>query len=162
MSLPSVENGYQAGPGLVLTRAVWNAVFASINQRISAREALEASFEGLIAEGTALSIQAIQDNLGPQLVSIAGQISALQALILVAEDAVAELVAGNLPASSVIFTPAAGIAAGTVQGALVELAGDISSFATAMAELVSANATLTASVARIGRGNARLVFMTGY
>ena len=162
MSLPSAENGYQAGPGLVLTRAVWNAVFASINQRIAAREALEASFEELVSQGTALSIQAIQDNLGPQLISIAGQINALQALIIVAEDAVAELVAGNLPASSVIFTPAAGIAAGTVQGALVELAGDISGFASALADLVSANATLTANVARIGRGNARLVFMTGY
>lgn len=131
MSLPSVENGYQAGPGLVLTRAIWNAVFASINERISAREALEASFEALIAEGTSLSIQAIQDNLGPQLVAIAEQISALQALIIAAEDAVAEIISGNLPAANVTFTPAAGVAATTVQAAIVELAGDIAALASA-------------------------------
>ena len=85
----------------------------------------------LIAEGTSLSIQAIQDNLGPQLVAIAEQISALQALIAAAEDAVAEIISGNLPAANVTFTPAAGVEATTVQAAIVELAGDIAALASA-------------------------------
>jgi hypothetical protein len=131
MSSPSAENGYQVPPNFVLNRIVWNAVFLSINQRLEAREALEASFEALITEGTALSIQAIQDNLGPQLAAIAAQIDALAALIVAAEDAVAEIISGNLPAGNVVFTPAAGIAATTVQTALEELAGDIASLTTA-------------------------------
>jgi hypothetical protein len=147
MSLPSVENGYQAGPGLVLTRAVWNAVFASINQRITAREALEASFEDLVAEGTSLSIQAIQDNLGPQLVAVQEQIDGLQAVILQAEDAVALIVNQGLPATSVQVTPAAGIAAVTAQAALVELAGDIEALAAAVTAQFATKPSLGLTIA---------------
>lgn len=147
MSLPSAENGYQAGPGLVLNRAIWNAVFASINQRISAREALEASFEALIAEGTSLSIQAIQDNLGPQLVAVQEQIDGLQALIAEAEDAVALIINQGLPATGISVTPAAGIAANNAQAAFVELAGDIAALSAATNAALTTKPSLGLTIA---------------
>lgn len=120
---------------------------ASLHSRIQEREALEDSFEALIAEGTSLSIQAIQENLGPQLVAVQEQIDALQAVILEAEDAVALIINQGLPAASVQFTPAAGIGAVTAQAAFVEVAGDIAALSAATAAALTTKPSLGLTIA---------------
>lgn len=76
---PTPENNYQAGPADAFSRAVWNAVLLSIAQRLSAREALEANFEGLIAEGTQAALDLIQENIGPQIEAAQQTLTDLQA-----------------------------------------------------------------------------------
>ncbi len=64
---PLPENNYHVAPTDELTAALWNAVLASVAGRLAAREALEASFEGLIAGGTQAALDLIQENVAPQI-----------------------------------------------------------------------------------------------
>lgn len=122
---PSPENRYRVFPDHKLTAALLNTILTSIAERIEAREELETSFEELIAVGTGQALETIQENVAPQLAAVNEALAAVQAAILVAEDAINELLSGNIPAGNVVFTPAGGIAATNVQAAIVELGGDI-------------------------------------
>ncbi|MBX9873343.1 MAG: tail fiber protein [Beijerinckiaceae bacterium] len=75
---PSAGNNYQAGSTIAFNRARWNAVMLSIATRLAAREALEASFEALIADGTQAALDLISVNVAPQLESLTEQINALE------------------------------------------------------------------------------------
>jgi hypothetical protein len=122
MSAPSAENGYQFGPvNPVLDRVIWNAVMLSIHQRLTAREALEASFEALQVQGISQALQVISETVAPQLQAALDQLNAVRAGLTEAEDAVAALIASQIPASSIIVTPTGGIASTNVQAALAEL-----------------------------------------
>lgn len=86
--LPSRENGYEITPAMQRSAALFNLVFGDLHDRLSQREALEASFESLIAEGTSAALSMIAVNVSPQLVS-------LQEDIAEASDQIAALLDGG-------------------------------------------------------------------
>lgn len=79
----------QSWPPTPFNRDLWNAVFGSIADRLSEREALEASFEALIAQGTQASLDYIQATIAPQIAS-------LQQAIANAEAEVADIIASGV------------------------------------------------------------------
>lgn len=93
---PTPENDYQVGPTEIFSRAVWNAALLSIAQRLAAREALEANFEALIAGGTQAALDLIQENVGPQVASLAANVQAL-------EEQLAEILSEGTAANSVLL-----------------------------------------------------------
>ncbi len=76
-------------PPTTFNRDLWNAVFGSIADRLAAREALEASFESLIAQGTQASLDYIQATIAPK-------IAGLQTAIANAEAEVADIIASGV------------------------------------------------------------------
>ncbi|PWV97702.1 hypothetical protein DFR52_106227 [Hoeflea marina] len=86
--LPSRENGYLITPDMQRSAAVLNAALGDLHERMTEREALEASFESLIAEGTSAALSMIAVNVAPQLV-------ALQEDIAEASDQIAALLDGG-------------------------------------------------------------------
>jgi hypothetical protein len=129
--LPSPDTDYAAPLDMALTKASWDAAMVSIGTRLRGLEAVEADFQTVVEqlEGQALAV--IQTNIAPILATLREEIIELRAQILLAEDAVSILLAGNLPAENILFTPAAGIAANNVQAALVEVANDVAAAPTA-------------------------------
>lgn len=127
------DNPYLATDGDSLNAALLNNITGSIHERLEAREALEADFEGLIALGTGQALAVIQANVAPQLEAINDTVEGLQAAITEAEDKVAELLAGNLPASSVTFVAGGSISATNVQAAIAEVAADAADATAALA-----------------------------
>lgn len=123
--LPSPDTDYAAPLDMALTKASWDAAMVSIGTRLRGLEAVEADFQTVVEqlEGQALAV--IQTNIAPILATLREEIIELRAQILLAEDAVSILTQGNVFAESVTFVPDGGIAAGNVQEALVEVAGDI-------------------------------------
>lgn len=75
---PGPDNDYQVSPTLTFSRALWNAVMLSIATRLKAREALEATFEELVASGTQAALDLISSNVAPQLEDLIEQINALE------------------------------------------------------------------------------------
>lgn len=123
---------------------LWNAVFGSIADRLTAREALEASFEALIAEGTQASLDYIQATIAPQIAS-------LQETITLAQDQIDQIVndgiapdssklGGQLPA---YYATAAALTSG--------LSGKVSTSLTINDKPLTANVTLAKG--DIGLGN---------
>lgn len=104
---PSPDNDYAIPPGWTLTRANLAAVFASLHARILAREALEATFQGLINDGTGQALAVIQANVAPQLTALQQQIAAFSTEIDQLEDAVAGLLGGTLSIAQVVGLAAA-------------------------------------------------------
>lgn len=123
---------------------LWNAVFGSIADRLTAREALEASFEALIAEGTQASLDYIQATIAPQIAS-------LQDTITLAQDQIDQIVNdGIAPDSSKLggqlptyYATAAALTAG--------LGGKVSTSLTINGKPLTANVTLAKD--DIGLGN---------
>jgi hypothetical protein len=101
---PSADNGYLIPPDFALSRVNLQALFTSIHERIAAREALEAAFAQLIAQGTGQALDVIEANVAPQLMALATQIATLDAQVTAAQDAIATLLNGQLSASNVTQT----------------------------------------------------------
>lgn len=76
-------------PPVTFDRALWDAAFGSVADRLTAREELEASFESLIAQGTQASLDYIQATIAPQIAS-------LQTAIANAEAEVADIIASGV------------------------------------------------------------------
>jgi hypothetical protein len=106
-SLPSASNDYVAPADMRLDRASWDAALTSIGQRLRAAEAIRANFEALIALGTGQALQVISANVAPQLQTVSQTLAQLQADIAAAEDAIADLITGAVPMSSVTGLTAA-------------------------------------------------------
>lgn len=100
-TLPSPAKDYAAPQALRVNRVVWDAVFASIGARLRALEGVRADFEALITAGTGQALASIAANVEPELVAARAALTQLQADTAAAEDAVAAIVAGSIPLSSV-------------------------------------------------------------
>lgn len=81
--MPERSDGYQlpSYPKTLIDRPLWNSTMADLHARLVAREQLEASFEGLIAQGIQASLDYIQVNVAPQLVNLKTSINLAQAQI---------------------------------------------------------------------------------
>ncbi|WP_336810939.1 hypothetical protein [Bosea sp. MMO-172] len=75
---PLPANDYAVEATDELTPALWNAVFASIAARLAAREALEATFQALITEGTQAALDVISQNVAPQLENLLESVADLR------------------------------------------------------------------------------------
>lgn len=144
--MPDSADNYQlpSWPPTPIDRDLWNAVMASIGNRLTAREGLEANFEALIAEGTQASLDYIQATVAPQ-------IATLQATISLAQQQIDQIVidgispnslklGGQLPA---YYATAAALAAG--------LADRVPTTRTVAGKPLSADVTLVK--ADVGLGN---------
>jgi hypothetical protein len=80
---------------MVLNKAAWDAAIVNIGVRLRAREALEASFAALIAQGTGQALAVIQANVGPQLAATQATVNGLNAQIAAAQDQLAALFNGT-------------------------------------------------------------------
>lgn len=105
-SLPSSADDYKAPAGMALTEAAWDAALTSVGARLRALEAVRADFEALIALGTGQALEVIAANVGPQLDAIRATIDQLTADAALAEDIVAAINSGSIPASVVAETAA--------------------------------------------------------
>ncbi len=78
--MPERSNGYQlpSWPMTLIDRLLWNSTMADLDERLKAREALEASFESLEAQGIQASLNYIQVNVAPQLASLKTSIDLAQ------------------------------------------------------------------------------------
>ncbi len=81
--MPERSNGYQlpSWPMTLIDRLLWNSTMADLDERLKAREALEASFESLQAQGIQASLNYIQVNVAPQLANLKTSIDLAQAQI---------------------------------------------------------------------------------
>lgn len=104
---PRPENGYAVDSRMEMTAALWNYVLSSIHQRLAAREALEATFEELIAEGTSAGLTMIQENIAPQLAALRDTIdAALQEISIITEGVAPNSVLLNGQPASYYLDPA--------------------------------------------------------
>lgn len=78
--MPERSDGYQlpSYPKTLIDRPLWNSTMADLHERLIAREQLEASFEGLIAQGIQASLDYIQVNVAPQLANLKTSIDLAQ------------------------------------------------------------------------------------
>lgn len=102
--LPSSSDDYAATDATPLSKAVWNAVFGSIGARLRALEAVEASFQALIDLGTTQALASIAANIEPELAAARATLQTFMAEAAAAEDVVAAIANGTLPASAVMET----------------------------------------------------------
>ena len=79
--LPSREDDYRVTPEMVRSAELFSFVFGDLAQRLKEREALEATFEALIEEGTTAALTQIATNVAPQLADLQDDILAAQAEI---------------------------------------------------------------------------------
>jgi microcystin-dependent protein len=79
--LPSREDDYRVTPEMVRSAELFSFVFGDLAQRLKEREALEATFEALIEEGTTAALTQIATNVAPQLAALQDDILAAQAEI---------------------------------------------------------------------------------
>ncbi|WP_127076019.1 hypothetical protein [Rhodomicrobium lacus] len=100
-SLPSASDDYKAPHKLDLSRAVWDAVFGSIGERLRALEAVKADWESLISVGTGQALAVIRENVEPHLAALTATISQLQSDVHEAEDVIAALIRGSVPMGTV-------------------------------------------------------------
>lgn len=130
--LPSAANNYAAPPAMPLSKAAWDAALTDVGARLVALEAVEASFDALIAEGTAGALSIISTNVGPQLAALVASIAteqsavtAVQGQLITAQNALTTILAGTLPATSVIFAPTGPLTSTTTQAAIAEVSTDL-------------------------------------
>ncbi len=105
-SLPSPTDDYKAPPAMALTEAAWDAALTSVGARLRALEAVRADFEALIALGTGQALEVIAANVAPQLGAVRATLDQLTADAAAAEDIVAAINSGSIPASVIEETAA--------------------------------------------------------
>lgn len=99
---PTASNDYQVTAAHTLNHELWNAVLASLQTRLNAAETALADYESAVStEALAIAQGAVDDTIGPQIAALQDTITALQAAIATAEDQLAALQAGGVPAASV-------------------------------------------------------------
>lgn len=102
--MPDSSDNYQlpSWPPTPINRDLWNAVMASIGERITAREELEATFEALQATGIQASLDYIQVTVAPQIATLQTSITLAQEqldqIILDGVSPDANKLGGQLPA----------------------------------------------------------------
>lgn len=139
--LPSSSDDYTVTNATELTAAVCNAIFNSIGARLRALEAVEASFQSLIDLGTSQALASIAANVEPELVAARAALTQLQVDTALAEDAVAAILAGSIPLSSVTGLSAALASKATsedVAAALAALVGSAPATLDTLAEIAAA------------------------
>ncbi|CUW95119.1 hypothetical protein [Agrobacterium genomosp. 2] len=96
--MPERSELYQipSWPPTKIDRAFLNPILASIDDRLLAREALEASFEAMIAQGIQASLDYIQVNVAPQIAN-------LQHSISLAQDQINEIIIGGSAPNALKF-----------------------------------------------------------
>lgn len=96
--MPERSELYQipSWPPTKIDRAFLNPILANIDDRLLAREALEASFEAMIAQGIQASLDYIQVNVAPQ-------ISNLQQSISLAQDQINQIIIGGSAPNALKF-----------------------------------------------------------
>lgn len=104
VQLPSPDDDYTAPRESSLTLAFWDAALTSVGRRIRALEAVKANWEELIAIGTGQALEVIAANVEPQLAALTTTINQLKADVALAQDAIASIVTGSVPASAVSET----------------------------------------------------------
>lgn len=101
LPLPSASNGYAVTSAYAIDVANWNAAFGDFHSRMLAREALEADFIALIAEGVTASVQTVQDTIAPQMQAIQTNLADLTTDIEDAADQVIAILSGTVSANIV-------------------------------------------------------------
>lgn len=104
--IPSPDNDYAAPAGMSLGRAQWDAVFASVGARLRELEAKGATWDELIAAGTSQALASIAANVAPHLQEVNTQVAALQESVAEAQDIIADINAGIIPATAIAETAA--------------------------------------------------------
>jgi len=149
-ALPSAADDYAAPSQMPLSKAVWDAVFNSIGERLRALEAVRASFQALIDAGTGQALEVIQANIGPQLAALQAQIAAAQASLITAQGKIDAIInSPSIPATAITFAPTGSVSSETVQAAIAEVASEVNAAIAAKADasaLASAIATLNAAI----------------
>jgi hypothetical protein len=130
---PTESNNYQVTAAHTLNHELWNAVLASLQTRLNAAEAALADYEAAVStEALAIAQGAVDDTIGPQIAALQDTVAALQAAIATAEDQLAALQAGGVPAASVPVSEYSIIGAGNnVDEALAILVDALAAEATA-------------------------------
>jgi hypothetical protein len=142
-SLPSASDDYKAPHKLDLSRAVWDAVFGSIGERLRALEAVKADWESLISVGTGQALAVIRENVEPHLAALTQMITQLKADVAAAQDAVAALISGGNITIGTVSGLSAALNAKAAQADLAALALVVAAKA-AQADLVALTATVGA------------------
>ncbi|MEW6257429.1 MAG: hypothetical protein AB1592_15855 [Pseudomonadota bacterium] len=104
--IPSPDNDYAAPAGMILGRVQWDAVFASVGERLRELEAKGASWDALVAIGTSQALASIAANVAPHLQEVNTQVTSLQQSVAAAQDAISDINAGAIPATTVTETAA--------------------------------------------------------
>ncbi|MGK9040776.1 hypothetical protein KXS05_10430 [Rhizobium sp. SA279] len=96
--MPERSELYQipSWPPTKIDRAFLNPILASIDDRLLAREELEASFEAMIAQGIQASLDYIQVNVAPQIAN-------LQQSISLAQDQINQIIIGGSAPNALKF-----------------------------------------------------------
>ena len=121
MSLPQASNDYAAPADMALNKDAWDAAFTSVAARLNALEAAEADVQAVIDELTATALQSINANVAPQIATLNEALTTLQNEVAIAQVDLATLLAGELPATQILFAAAGGLSGGTVQATLEAL-----------------------------------------
>lgn len=104
--VPNASNGYTLPSSFPLRRPSVQLLLTSLHERLAAREALEANFEALLAQGTTQTLAAIQANVAPVLTETINALRQVNLDIAAAQDAITGILAGQLSATNVTETAA--------------------------------------------------------
>lgn len=155
-SLPDPSNDYQAPISMQLSRAVWDAVMASIGGRLRTLEGRNADYETVVGELQTQALAVISATITDEINARRDDLDALATDAASLADEIAAIRAGGIDAVSVSVSPIVGLAAAHAQAAIAELLGKINDANTAIAAiqglpaetlLVAANSNLVAGKA---------------
>jgi len=137
LTTPAPENNYTVTSTMDMTPDLFNAIFGSIGERLTAREELEADFEDLIAAGTSAALNMIQENIAPQLGELQQTIDdALAEVAIITEGVAPDTILFNGQAASFYLNPANFSVSANVKSFLA--AADYAAMRTAMSVPTSA------------------------
>lgn len=145
--LPSPSDDYAAPAGMRLSKDAWDAALTSIGARLRSLEEIEADLQAVIDGLTGQALATISANIAPQIAAIRETIVDLNNDIALAEAAVVQLIATQLPADNIVSTPVNGVAATNVQAAIAELGGDVIALNTAISATPTRGATIALALA---------------
>lgn len=145
--MPERSDGYQlpSWPKTLIDRPLWNSTMADLDERLKAREQLEASFESLIEQGIQASLQYIQVNVAPQLVE-------LKTAIALAQEQIDQIIIGGKAPDTLKFGGQLPAYYATAEALSDGLSGKVPNERTVNGKPLSENVTL--EKADVGLGNA--------
>jgi ribosomal protein S6E (S10) len=117
-SIPEPESDYLAPVDMLLSREVWDAVFASVGQRLRELEAQRTDLQETIDYLTEQALTVISASITDEIDARRADLVALEAQFLAVSDAYIELISGGVYADGIqMRTPLSG----TVQAAVVAM-----------------------------------------
>lgn len=143
--LPSASNDYAAPQGMRLNKAAWDSAMVDIGLRLREIEGRAQDLQGVIDAGVGAALEMIAENVAPEIVNLNAMISSLEAQIALAEDAVASILATQLPATNITFTPDGTLSSTNVQAAVAELASETATSLAAKADAAALTAKADAA-----------------